>query len=443
MADEPIDRFEALVPHNMKERGRITLEALLSPVRDVINRRQFPKEPLSEEQVDLLLRLLSSMDTDKDPDAARVGEREGRTASPMIQKLAAGFNHGIGRSGHVTAPQPKAPGASIMQRIANSVALDAIRELGLPNVRAGLVTPLSTGMTLALVFGAFRREIGTRNVIYPRIDHTSPKRAIQLAGLNEKTIPTVLDGDAVVPDMNEFEKCLQDAKNAAVLATTTFFPPRESDPVKAIAKLCEEKQIPLVINNAYGVQSKRVMSEIRSAIDAGRVDAVVQSSDKNFLVPVGGSILVSPRDDIIEQAAETYAGRATAAPVVQTLAALLVLGLEEYSKLQEAQVNNLNFLEDEMASIADSVDERLLSIWNPVACAMTIDGFDAKKIGGRLYNRRVTGPRAVPKNGKGASIDGYPHSYLVMNAAIGASRTDVKQATTRLYKELTEWLKKG
>ncbi|MGV9168994.1 MAG: O-phosphoseryl-tRNA(Sec) selenium transferase, partial [Promethearchaeia archaeon] len=191
-----------------------------------------------------------------------------------------------------------------------------------------------------------------------------------------------------------------------------------------------------------GVQSERIMGEIRSAIDAGRVDAVVQSSDKNFLAPVGGSILVSPRDDMIEQAAETYAGRATAAPVVQTLAALLVLGINGYTELRQAQVQNLDFLEDEMATIADSVDERLLSVWNPVACAMTLDGFDSKEIGGRLYNRRVTGPRAVPKNGKGSSINDYPHSYLVMNAAIGASRRDVEQATSRLYKELTEWLKK-
>lgn len=442
MADEPIDKFEELIPESMRARGRITVDALLSPVRDVINRRRFPKEPLSDEQVELLLQLLSSMDTDKDPEAARVGEREGRTASPLIERLAAGFNHGIGRSGHMTDPQPKAPGASTMQRITNSVALDAIRKLGLPNVRAGLVAPLSTGMTLALVFGALRREKGVRILIYPRIDHTSPDRAIQFAGLTKIPISTILDGDAVLPDMNEFEKQLHDVEDAAVLATTTFFPPRESDPVKPIAKLCQEEQVPLVINNAYGVQSERIMGEIRSAIDAGRVDAVVQSSDKNFLAPVGGSILVSPRDDMIEQAAETYAGRATAAPVVQTLAALLVLGINGYTELRQAQVQNLDFLEDEMATIADSVDERLLSVWNPVACAMTLDGFDSKEIGGRLYNRRVTGPRAVPKNGKGSSINDYPHSYLVMNAAIGASRRDVEQATSRLYKELTEWLKK-
>ncbi|MGM0687763.1 MAG: hypothetical protein ACQET3_12385, partial [Promethearchaeati archaeon] len=58
MADEPIDKFEELIPESMRARGRITVDALLSPVRDVINRRGFPKEPLSDEQVELLLHHL-------------------------------------------------------------------------------------------------------------------------------------------------------------------------------------------------------------------------------------------------------------------------------------------------------------------------------------------------------------------------------------------------
>ena len=108
------------------------------------------------------------MDTDKDPKAARVGEREARVASPYISKLAAGFNHGIGRSGQLTGAQPKAVGASIMQQVANHVALDAIKTLGLANVRHGIITPLSTGMTLALVFAALRRELGINQILYPR-----------------------------------------------------------------------------------------------------------------------------------------------------------------------------------------------------------------------------------------------------------------------------------
>ena len=177
------------------------------------------------------------------------------------------------------------------------------------------------------------------------------------------------------------------------------------------------------------------MAEIRAAVDAGRVDAVVQSSDKNFLAPVGASIVVAPKKGFIDSIADTYAGRATAAPVVQTLAALLALGLETYKDLQKEQLENKTFLEQQMNEVAEKLGQRVLSVWNPVAFAMTMDGLDVSEIGARLYNARVTGPRAVEKSGLGSSVENYPHSYIVMNAAIGASRNDVETATKKLYKE--------
>jgi hypothetical protein len=38
----------------------------------------------------------------------------------------------------------------------------------------------------------------------------------------------------------------------------------------------------------YGVISRTCMGSVARAAAAGRVDAVVQSTDKNFMVPVGG-----------------------------------------------------------------------------------------------------------------------------------------------------------
>ncbi len=439
MDNDEIDRIlEKNIPKSMLQRGRTTVDSLLGPVRDVLNRRQFPEKALTDLQLEMMLQLLSSLDTDKDPEAARVGEREARVASPYIGRLSAGFNHGVGRSGQLTAPQPKAPGASLMQQVANNVALDAIRKLGLSNMKSGIVTPLSTGMSISLILGALRREYGIKQVLFPRIDHTSPQRAIALAGLEKTEIPTVIESDGVHADLSVLEKHIRDAEASAVLATTTFFPPRESDPVKDIAKLCADQDIPLVINNAYGVQSERTMSEIRSAVDAGRVDAVVQSSDKNFLSPVGASIIVSPSKDFIEQIADTYAGRASAAPVVQTLAALLALGLDRYTDLQRQQTENKELLHKRLNEIADRIGQKILSVWNPVAYAITMDGVDVKEIGARLYNARVTGPRAVEKGEYGSSSDNYPHSYIVMNAALGASRNDVEAATTKLDKEVSK-----
>ncbi|NHJ13739.1 MAG: O-phosphoseryl-tRNA(Sec) selenium transferase [Candidatus Thorarchaeota archaeon] len=433
---DPDEYLKASLPPNIAARGRVTIEAVLAPIRDVLSRRAFPDVSLSDEQLDLLLKLLSSMDTDKDPEAARVGEREARISSPIVGKLSGGFNHGIGRSGHLAAPQPKAPGASLMQQVADSIALDAIRKLGLNNVKSGLITPLSTGMSIALILASLRRTVGIRHVLYPRIDHESPKRGIAMAGLDEIAVPTILGGDAVQADLSSLENLLKKQKSIAVLATTTFFPPRESDPVKEIARLCQETEVPFVINNAYGVQSPKVMRSISSAIDAGRVDAIVQSSDKNFLTPVGASIVVSPSHEAIESISETYAGRATAAPVVQTLVSLLSLGVLRYKSLQEEQAANRAYLESKMIQIAEAVNQRILEVENPVALAMTMDGLDVRDIGGRLYNLRVTGPRAVDAGEFGSCIDNYPHSYIVMNSAIGATKIDVEKATTKLYKEV-------
>jgi O-phospho-L-seryl-tRNASec:L-selenocysteinyl-tRNA synthase len=437
--EDEIERIlEKTIPENMLRRGRTTVDSLLGPVKDVLNRRLFPAKALTDLQLEMMFQLLSSLDTDKDPEAARVGEREARVASPYVARLSAGFNHGIGRSGKLAAPQPKAPGASQMQQVANNVALDAIRKLGLSNMKGGLVTPLSTGMSISLVLATLRREFGIKRVLYPRIDHTSPHRAIAFSGLEEVVVPTIIEGDAVRVDFGRLEKEIKNDNAKAVLATTTFFPPRESDPMKDISKACAGHDVPLVINNAYGVQSERVMGEVRAAVDAGRVDAVVQSSDKNFLSPVGASIVVSPRKEFIESVADTYAGRATAAPVVQTLAALLAIGLDTYKDLQKEQLENKSFLEKQMAELAEKLGQRVLSVWNPVACAITMDGLDVREIGARLYNARVTGPRAIKKGEIGSSTENYPHSYIVMNAAIGASRNDVETATKKLYKEASK-----
>jgi O-phospho-L-seryl-tRNASec:L-selenocysteinyl-tRNA synthase len=272
--------------------------------------------------------------------------------------------------------------------------------------------------------------------LYPRIDHLSPSRGIAFAGLAEVQVPTVLKGDAVCADLSALEQLMRKHASSVVLLTTTFFPPRESDPVKDIAKLCSEVGNPLVINNAYGVQSEEIMRNVRSAVDAGRVDAVVQSSDKNFLSPVGGSVVVSPDKRVMKWAAETYAGRATAAPVVQTLAALLVIGLEGYNQLRKEQVANRALLEDRLRETAGAIGQRVLSVDNPVSCAMTLDGIDVEEVGAKLYTLRVTGPRAVTKGVYGSCIENYPHSYLVMNAAIGAKQKDVEEATSKLNRAL-------
>ena len=68
-----------------------------------------------------------------------------------------------------------------------------------------------------------------------------------------------------------------------------------SDDVEAIAKICQTYNVAHVINNAYGLQSRKLCGKIEGAMRRGRVDCVVQSLDKNFLVPVGGAIVCAAK----------------------------------------------------------------------------------------------------------------------------------------------------
>lgn len=431
--------MKGLIPENMLERGITVLESQLDPLHILFEQRRVPEEGWNDHQIKFLLTILSMMDTDKDHQAARVGEREARVASPLVSELAADFCHGVGRGGEIFAAQPKAPGASIMYTIANILASDAIRKFGAPNLKHALLLPLPTGMSIGLTISAMRQKKKRKGkyVVHPQIDHKSPLKAIELIGLELKIIEGELKGDAVIVTPERVEEAIDD-ETVAILSTTTFFPPREPDDVKEIAKIAQEKDIPHVINNAYGIQSREIMKRIRSAVDAGRVDAVVQSTDKNFLTPVGGAIVAAPKQETLGAISEQYAGRATAAPVTQFLAAILALGIKNYENLRNEQEKNREYLEESLKKIAEEYGERVLNVFNPIACAMSITNRDPQKVGGALYNLRVTGPRALGPMDYGSCCKRYSTAYITMNAAIGTRLEDIKRAVQKLEEALKQ-----
>ncbi len=95
-----------------------------------------------------------------------------------------------------------------------------------------------------------------------------------------------------------------------VLTTTSCFAPRAPDRVVAVSALCRSAGVTHIVNNAYGLQSARVCRQIAHAAASPlcRLDAVLQSTDKNLLVPVGGAILVAFDPLFIERVAKTYPG---------------------------------------------------------------------------------------------------------------------------------------
>lgn len=428
------------IPQNMLDRGQIVLNNFMKPIKTLFEQKSVPQNPWTDQQIEFLLAALSNMDTDKDSDAARVGEREARIASQLHLKTSAGFCHGVGRSGFLTAPQPKAPGGSIMYEISNYLARDILRNFGLPNVKEAIVVPLCTGMSLSLTLAALRPEGNDikRTILIPQIDHKSLLKSIELMGLKPKIINGKIFGDAVRIPVEDIETNI-DNDCYAIISLTSFFPPREPDNLKEISKIAQEKNLVHIIINAYGVQNPEWMKLIRSAIDAGRVDAIIQSTDKNFLTPVGGALIASPIKENIRRISQSYPGRASATPVVNFLISMLSLGIKGYQNLIEEQQLNRKLLEEKLSIVARNLNERILDIYNPVAVALSLKNLKEEHlfaIGGALYNLRVTGPRVYnPKESAfGTCCENYHTPYIVMNAAIGSKKEDVVSAVERFEK---------
>ena len=432
------------IPENMLNRGQLVLNNFLKPIQNLFEQKNVPQNAWNDDQIEFLLKILSSMDTDKDNKASRVGEREARIASYLHMKTSAGFCHGVGRSGFLTAPQPKAPGGSIMYELSNYLALSFLKKFGLPNIKKAIVVPLCTGMSLALCLSALKPDwnnpnlLNKRTVIVPQIDHNALIKAFDLVGVKQKLVEGKIYGDAVRIPIEDIEDNL-DQECFAIISLTSFFPPREHDNIKEISKFAKKHDLVHIVINAYGVQSPEWMKLIRIGIDAGRIDAIIQSTDKNVLTPVGGAIIASPVVNVITKISRAYAGRASATPVVNFLISMLSMGITGYQKLLDQQKQNRILLEEKFQQVADKHNEKILKVYNPVAVAMSLNNLKKEQLfalGGALYNLRVTGPRVYnpEENIFGTCCVDYTTPYIVLNAAIGAKSQDIISAVERFEK---------
>jgi O-phospho-L-seryl-tRNASec:L-selenocysteinyl-tRNA synthase len=314
--DDIAKTFELLkIPKNHATVGFSNMVVASKQYRSLFVNRRLGDAGWSDVQIQSLLFLLSTLDTNNKAVASGdesvesrwcgVGEREGRVYSSLVAHRHFGLSHGMGRSGDITEPQPKAVGSSVLVKLTLLLVLDAVRRGSGLNAQGpaahGILLPLCTGMTMSLVLSCIRETENNDNdnnnkanktvVLWSRIDQKSCFKAITSAGLTCVVVPTKLDGDAVVTDMNAMVAALQQhqGKVLAIITTTSCFAPRVPDQVDKVAKLCAEAGINHIINNAYGLQCQQTCKLINRACCLGRVDAIVSSTDKNFLVPVGTS----------------------------------------------------------------------------------------------------------------------------------------------------------
>mmetsp|Transcript_23104 Transcript_23104/g.72620 ORF Transcript_23104/g.72620 Transcript_23104/m.72620 type:complete len:621 (-) Transcript_23104:113-1975(-) len=302
--------------------ARQARQARESLLKTLLAQRRLPEHGWDEPTLKLALAELAALDSNTFVGNAGVGEREGRVVCPLVAARHFGLAHGIGRSGDIAEAQPKAAGSSLIYALTNALAADALRRAGGAGVSECVTLPLATGMSVTLTLLALRQlRPNARHVLWPRIDQKSCLKAVSAAGLTPVPIENVLDGDELRTDLDALAAKLSEIGAAdvlCVLTTTSCFAPRAVEKLLDVARLCAEQGVPHLCNNAYGVQCDRCMKAIASASRHGRLDCFIQSTDKNFLVPVGGAIVATADGrhgpEILAKVRSTYAGHASISP---------------------------------------------------------------------------------------------------------------------------------
>ncbi|XP_075424519.1 O-phosphoseryl-tRNA(Sec) selenium transferase isoform X2 [Ascaphus truei] len=403
MNAENFSAGEQLVTPAYVRQGRQARRTHEQLVRLLLEKGKCPQDAWDESTIELFLHELAVMDSNNFLGNCGVGEREGRVASGMVSRRHYRLMHGIGRSGDVSAIQPKAAGSSILNKLTNSVMLDIIK----------------------------------------------------MAGFEPVVIENVLEGDELRTDLNAVEVQIQELGADSILcvhSTTSCFAPRVPDRLEELAVICAKYDIPHIVNNAYGVQSSKCMHLIQQGARVGRIDAFVQSLDKNFMVPVGGAVVAGFNESFLQEISKMYPGRASASPSLDVLITVLSLGASGYKNLLQERKEMFVYLSNELKKLAEGNNERLLDTsHNPISLAMSLrnvneqSGAAVTQLGSMLFTRQVSGARVVPL-GTSQSINGYdfkgftshcnnyPCAYLIAASAIGIKMQDVDLFIKRLDK---------
>jgi len=316
---------------------------------------------------------------------------------------------------------------------------------------------MATGMALRECFIALLHERPkAKHVIWPRIDQKSCLKSMLSLNLTVHPIEPSLQDFELVSNLEAIENKIRELGDENVLcihSTISCFAPRRPDKIADIGKIAFRRDIPHIVNGAYFLTIKKarnLVQECAKSKGSSRIDAVVCSTDKNFLTPVGGSIVFSAskgEDSITTKIAKNYPGRASMSPVLDLFITLLEIGKSGYLRLIKDQEDNFNFLVSELERFGSERRMKVLG-YNGVSVAISLERFSCAgngdnkhlvELGSRLFRRNISGPRVVPCDGKnekkischnfknyGSSYDAYPLPYLALASAIGMERREIE-----------------
>lgn len=423
------------------------------------------------------------MDSNNGPNHIGIGEREGRILSSLVKERHFGLIHGIGRSGNIIDLQPKAVGSSLLYHLTNSLMVNFLHSLGLTFVKDLIVFPLATGMSLTLVYQTLRlRNTLGKYVIFPRIDQKTCLKSIITAGLIPIIIePRISDElDQLDTDLELIQKTIEsetyyDYKSKAYLnfrkeeilcvsSVTSCFAPRSIDNVIELSILCKQQNIPHIVNSAYGIYCGKITEELVRSNTQGRVDAIVSSTDKNLLTPIGGSFIYGSNKDFIKEIGNNYPGRASMSPILDVFITLLEVGKKKYKAMMSKRLELFNSLYIDMTKIAEKYNERMLRIKrNKISMAMSLGSIKSSLdirdseltfLGGMFYNRQISGIKViVPLSEKKVSEYNFAnygsHSnthkegnipYIVFAVAIGVGVEEIEDFKVKFVSCIDEFI---
>lgn len=431
---------------------------------ELLEKGSIPTDGWEDEMIEHALLRLAAMDANNSRCCSGVGEREGRLFSRLVRRRHFGLAHGIGRSGDIAEVQPKAVGSALIQKLTTKMAAQALRIAGVRLATAArvLVMPVATGMALSLVLHAVAATAGKprgRFVLVPRIDQKSCLKSVAAAGLQLVLLPNCLEGDKVCTSIADIERSIAELGPdtiVAVLSTSSCFAPRVCDRLVSIGRLCRQHNIAHVVNNAYGLQSSHATHQINETIRHHRLDALVQSTDKNFMVPVGGS-LIAATAELALAVSQLYPGRASMSPIADLFITLLSMGVRGYQQLLAEQKVGYAHLKRQLEALQSRHPVRVLETkHNDVSLALDLGALPLKSptmLGSQLFVRGVSGARVVVPSLErtvaghrlasfGAHHDAYPHAYLTAAAAVGQTTREIDLFVRRLEKLLRSTAKK-
>ena len=448
------------------QQGFQNIRARYNLLRNLMIHGKIPDDKFSDDVIEGIVKDLSAMDSNNFQGNVGVGEREGRVYSSVVARRHFYLSHGIGRSGDIAEQQPKAAGSSLIYKLTNKMMAHAFKIAGFKSLKECLVLPMATGMCCTMCLLTLKRDNPTgKYVIFPRIDQKSCFKAILTAGLMPIIVENLIADGVMSTNISQIDSLLSThgAEVLCVLSTTSCFAPRQADKVDEIAALCKAKDVPHVINNAYGIQSNHIAKLVTRAITIGRVDAVIQSTDKNFMVPVGGSVVACPveKEGFLRELSNMYPGRASITPILDVFITFLSMGVSGYKELLADRYDNRTLLLQGLGEFCTKHGGYLIkSPGNDISTALSLPILQENPkfrsfFGAMLFQRNISGCRVVSVNrpGEVTKLSGHsfanwgshssewPATYVTVACALGMKRSDIRVFLDKLDKTYIKFIK--